>query len=217
MNSWLSSTNANNSFPIEFIMIVTAALLLLFSYFLLSRVNFWSLNRKSFTITKLFSAFSLFLIIVLIVKLITGWDFVNTIADLERFISNETVVFFYQKKVFLASFWFLTQIGKSGNNFISNFNLQVLYDFLDSLTLLEESAFVHIMIFIFILLCLFNILSIFFGNELIKYFKLEEKYPRLELFFRLRMRFQRYYLMWNIFLIVLVCFLAIFLNLLVFY
>ena len=93
MNSWLSSTNANNSFPIEFIMIVTAALLLLFSYFLLSRVNFWSLNRKSFTITKLFSAFSLFLIIVLIVKLITGWDFVNTIADLERFISNETVVF----------------------------------------------------------------------------------------------------------------------------
>ena len=60
MNSWLSSTNANNSLPIVFIMIVTAALLLLSSYFLLSRVKFWSLNRKSFTITKLFSALSLF-------------------------------------------------------------------------------------------------------------------------------------------------------------
>nr|YP_009493204.1 LAGLIDADG endonuclease [Ganoderma calidophilum]AWJ63999.1 LAGLIDADG endonuclease [Ganoderma calidophilum] len=111
----------------------------------------------------------------------------------------------------------LDRVNNGKNNFISDLNLQVLYDFLDSLTLLEESAFVHILTFIFILLCLFNIISIFFANEIIKFFKFEEKYPRLELFFKLRMRFQRYYLMWNIFLIVLVSFLGIFLNLLVFY
>ena len=108
-------------------------------------------------------------------------------------------------------------LGNGNNNFISDLNLQVLYDFLDSLTLLEESAFLHIFIFIYILLCIFNIIAVFFGNEIIQYFKLETKYPKLELFFKIRNKFQRYYLMWNVSLIVLVCFLAIFLNLLVFY
>ena len=103
------------------------------------------------------------------------------------------------------------------NNFISDFNLQVLYDFLDSLTLLEESAFLHILIFILILSCLVSITSIFFGNEIIRYFNLEERFPRLGLFFKLRAKFQRYYLIWNITIIVCVSFLSIFLNLLVFY
>lgn len=103
------------------------------------------------------------------------------------------------------------------NNFISDFNIQVFYDFLDSLTLLEESAFLHILIFILILSCLVSITSIFFGNEIIRYFNLEEKFPRLGLFFKLRAKFQRYYLIWNIIIIVCVSFLAIFLNLLVFY
>ena len=96
-------------------------------------------------------------------------------------------------------------------------DLQGLYDYLDTLTLLEESALIHICIFMLILSCLVSIISILFGNEIIKFFKLEERFPRLELFFKLRTKFQRYYLIWNIFIIVFVCLLAIFLNLLVFY
>ena len=103
----------------------------------------------------------------------------------------------------------------NGNNFLPDFNIQNLYDFLDSLTLLEESAFLHITIFILILSCLFSIVSVFFGNEIIKYFKLEERFPRLELFFKLRAKFQRYYLIWNILIIVAVSLIAIFLNLIV--
>lgn len=89
----------------------------------------------------------------------------------------------------------IEKFSNGKNNFISDLNLQGLYDFLDSLTLLEESAFLHIFIFIFILLCLFNIIFIFFGNEIIKYFKFEEKYPRLEFILQIRSKFQRYYLM----------------------
>lgn len=111
----------------------------------------------------------------------------------------------------------IEKFSSDKDKFIPDFNLQSLYDFLDSLTLLEESAFIHICMFIFILLCLCNIILIFFGNEIIKFFKLEEKYPKLGLFLNIRSKFSRYNLMWNIFLIILVCFLAIFLNLLIFY
>ena len=108
-------------------------------------------------------------------------------------------------------------IGGPKNNFISNFNIQNLYDFLDSLTLLEESAFIHILIFIILLCSLVNIISIFFGNEIIRYFNLEKRLPKLETIFRLRTKFQRYYLLWNIFLMFVVCFYGIFVNLLAFY
>ena len=101
--------------------------------------------------------------------------------------------------------------------FIPDFNLQSYYDFLDSLTLFEESAFLNIFIYILILLCIFSIMSVFFGNELIKYFKLEQRFPRLAIFFTLRTKFQRYYLMWNILYIFIISFLGIFINLLAFY
>ena len=60
-----------------------------------------------------------------------------------------------------------------------------------------------------------NILGALFGNEIIRLFKLEERFPKLSIFFSLRAKFQRYYLLWNIFIMVIVCILAICLNLLV--
>jgi hypothetical protein len=46
------------------------------------------------------------------------------------------------------------------------------------------------------LICLisFNILSAVLGNEIIKYLNLEEKFSKLAVFLRLRLKFQRYYL-----------------------
>lgn len=108
-------------------------------------------------------------------------------------------------------------LSKGNDKFISDFSLQAYYDFLDTLSLLEESALLHILIFIFLLLCLFSIFSVFFGNEIIKYFKLEERYPKLELFFKLRTKFQRYYLMWNIFTMLVVCIIGIGIDLLILY
>lgn len=112
-----------------------------------------------------------------------------------------------------------TKGGKDGNNLVSDIGdfINQIYNYLDSLTLLEESAFLHLIIFMILLLTVFNILGIFFGNEIIKYFDLENKYPKLYTFFKVRAMFQRYYLMWNIFVLFVVCIVGICINLLVFY
>lgn len=107
----------------------------------------------------------------------------------------------------------LEDLSKGNKSFISVFDSIRVY--LDSLSLLEESAIVHIAIFIAILVTLFNILSVFFGNELIKYFNLENKFSSLATFFKLRYTFQRYYLLWNIFFLFILCLSGIFVNILV--
>jgi hypothetical protein len=66
------------------------------------------------------------------------------------------------------------------------------------------------------LVTIVNILGIFFGNEIIKYFDLEVKFPRLSNFFKLRAKLQRFYLMWNILILFVLCIGAIGINILVF-
>lgn len=105
-------------------------------------------------------------------------------------------------------------INNSGNkNFMSWLNQY--YDFLNSLSLHQESSFVNILLFLILMFSVFNILAIFFGNEVIKYFKLETKFPSLATFFKLRTKFQKYYLLWSIFLLFFLCFVGIFINLLI--
>lgn len=94
-------------------------------------------------------------------------------------------------------------------------DLTSLYEYLDSLSLLQESAFFHIIVLTVILTCILNITSVFFGNEIISYFKLEEKYPKLAFFFKVRNQFQRYYLIFTLIVMVWLCFGALFLNLLI--
>ncbi len=61
----------------------------------------------------------------------------------------------------------------------------------------------------------FNILSAVLGNEIIKYFKLEESFPKLAAFLRLRLKFQKYYLTLSFSLIFIFIFASIQINLLV--
>lgn len=79
-----------------------------------------------------------------------------------------------------------------GNNFMPSLN--GLYDYLNNMSLLEEASLLHILLFLVIILTVFNILVALFSNEIIKYFDLEQKYPSLDAFFKLRIKFQRYYL-----------------------
>ena len=103
--------------------------------------------------------------------------------------------------------------GKS--NLISN--LDFFYDYLNSLGLLETSALYHIIALALICLISFNILSAVLGNEIIKYFNLEERYPKLASFFKLRLKFQRYYLILNFSLIFIICIVSILIDILVLY
>ena len=112
---------------------------------------------------------------------------------------------------------FIDSITGTGNNLVSDFNLQEFYSFLDSLTLIQELSFIHLLVFIFLLLNILSVMSIFFGNEIIRYFDLEARFPRLSIYFKLRNTFQRYYLLWNIFLLVLVVIIGILMILLAFF
>ena len=116
-----------------------------------------------------------------------------------------------------ANFNFSELIENLKVKFILDLNLywDWLYNYLDTLTLLEESAFFHILVLSVIFVIVFNIYSVLFGNEVIKYFKLEERFPKLNIFFKLRTQFQRYYLILNLILLICVCLISISLNLLV--
>ena len=116
----------------------------------------------------------------------------------------------------------LNEIKKDGNNFISDFNfiwdfdLNKFYSYLDTLSLHQEGALFNILVLLTMLVTLFSVLGIFFGNEIIKYFDLENKFPRLSTFFKVRTKLQRYYLMWNLFLLFSLCIVGICMNLLAF-
>lgn len=103
-------------------------------------------------------------------------------------------------------------------NFIggSNFNLESLSAYLDSLSLLQESALLHICILITILIVLINIFAALFANEILNYFDLENKYPSISGFLKLRAKLQKYYLTWNILLLLIIILATICIDILVF-
>ena len=106
--------------------------------------------------------------------------------------------------------------GGVDKNFIGNFNFDYFTAYLDSLSLLQESALLHILIFIIILLTLINIFAALFANEILKYFDLENKYPSISGFLKLRAKFQKYYLTWNILFLLFLILAAILLNIFIF-
>ncbi len=90
---------------------------------------------------------------------------------------------------------YFTSNSPSGEvkNFIgnSNINLESLSAYLDSLSLLQESALLNVCIFITILLTLINMCAALFANEILNYFDLEDKYPSISGFLKLRAKFQK--------------------------
>ena len=107
--------------------------------------------------------------------------------------------------------------SNSNNKLIFDFNLDSYSNYLDTLTLAEELALIHILCAILYLLIAFEFVSIFFGNELINYFDLENKYPKLKTFFKLRATYQRYYLIWCLIKLFILCFVIIIFNLIIFF
>ena len=97
-----------------------------------------------------------------------------------------------------------------------NFNLDYFTSYLDSLSLLQEAALLHILLFIIIIITLINIFASLFANELLNYFDLEKKFPSISGFLKLRAKFQKYYLSWNIFFLLILIIAAIFLNIFIF-
>ena len=68
----------------------------------------------------------------------------------------------------------------------------------------------------FIIFTLFSIISIFYGEKLITYFDLENRFIKLSKFIQIRRKFQQYYLLLNISLIIIVLLLIIYVNIIEF-
>ena len=93
-----------------------------------------------------------------------------------------------------SSFWGIDDI----NQIMSNYQA-----FLDNLTLDQKYAVIHILLSIIIFLSLFNIIGLYLGDELIKFLKLEEKYPKIAKYIRLRRRFITYNIIFDSLIILL--------------
>ena len=106
--------------------------------------------------------------------------------------------------------------SNSKNNFMPDIGISKIYEYLDSLTLLEESSLLHIFMFSIILLILTGIIGTLLSNEIVKYFNIEDKYPSISTFLKIRSKYQRYYLLWNVFSLFIICFMGIGVNLMVF-
>lgn len=126
--------------------------------------------------------------------------------DLDKFVELSKVLTDSTKNV--TSVWDkITKPKKFLEDGIESFT-----QYLDSLTLFQESSLLNTILLVIILLTGIQITFIFFGNELIKYFQIDKRYPSLSYYIKLRNTLQKYYLAWNIFILSLVCFIGIFLN-----
>ena len=106
------------------------------------------------------------------------------------------------------------EIIKSKGSKLLDDTYQNFTQYLDTLSLFQEASLLNIIILFILFLTGLQILLIFFGNELINYFKLEKRFPSLAWYIKLRTSLQRYYLMWNIFILSVVCIIGILINLL---
>lgn len=101
--------------------------------------------------------------------------------------------------------------GDSWINLIKDYfdNLQELFS---HLSLEQLAALSHLLTSIFILLCMTTVISIIYGEFLLNYFKLEEKFPIIGRYIKIRRKFQHFYLFVNFFLIIAILLYVIYID-----
>jgi hypothetical protein len=105
----------------------------------------------------------------------------------------------------------INKTSSSGSNFISYY-FNSYNDYISNLNTEQLGALAHILASIFILFCLFSIISVFYGDKLLIYLKLEERFPKLAKFIKLRRIFQHYYFLLNTILIIITLIYVIYVN-----
>ena len=88
-------------------------------------------------------------------------------------------------------------------------------EMISQLNITELGALTHILSSLFILLCLLTIMAIVYSNFLLTYFKIEEKYPKLGRFLKIKKMFQQYYLFINLTSIIITLLAIIYINILI--
>lgn len=109
----------------------------------------------------------------------------------------------------------LDKITKSSSNG-NNYTIDDISNFLSTLTFEQTVAILHIFGFIVIIISLISLFTVFYGNLLIDYFKLEQRFARLARFIQLRRKFQMYYSLLDFTLILIVISIMFYINMLLF-
>ena len=104
--------------------------------------------------------------------------------------------------------------GSSGSNSLTGTNfIDSIYQFFSTLNFEQTLAILHISGSIFILISLYSIMLIYFGDYFINFFNLEAKYPKIANFIKIRRKFQIYYVLINIIVIIFILLIIIYINL----
>jgi len=104
-----------------------------------------------------------------------------------------------------------------GDEFLSEI-MNILNDFnnyMYSLPIEQHVAMTTILGCFIICLSLMSILSVLFGNFIVDYFKIDERYPRLKKYFDLRLKLQRFYLILDFSIIIFVLIGIVIMNLVI--
>ena len=98
----------------------------------------------------------------------------------------------------------------------SNFNFSIIeriQDFLSTLNFEQTLAFMHLSGSLIIAISVFSMVTIFYSEKLILYFKIEDKYPRFSKFIKLRSKFLHFYFLLDIFFILVTLIVFVYINL----
>lgn len=113
----------------------------------------------------------------------------------------------------------IEQFNRSGNNFMDSFYkyFENFNGWISSLDYTQNIAFINLSGTFVILITLISIIFIFYGNKILDYLNLEQRYPKIAKFILLRRKFQQYYLLWDISVIAIVSITMFLMNLTLFY
>jgi hypothetical protein len=145
------------------------------------------------------------------------------LQGLSKQVEKESILKDYNdefKKAFDKALQKAEELEKSINDLTKNFMgdnsiLQKINEFKDYLATLSSTDIclvINISSSIFILTCLVSIIFAVYGNFLIERLSLEEKYPKLAIFMRLRVKLQHTYIISNTLFIVIALILMIIVN-----
>jgi hypothetical protein len=126
--------------------------------------------------------------------------------NLQQLISE--ILKFYDNNKFLGDNINLFEILR---NFINNWSL-----FISNLSFEQLIAIAHLTSSICILFNILTILSILFGDKLIIYFNLEERFPKFSFIFKLRTKFNNFSLTLSFIMIISILLTLIYVNILIF-
>jgi len=140
----------------------------------------------------------------------------NNLESLTNKNNEQLDIISEQNKAMLET---IQELAKSKSNSSSNY-ISDIFDsfqkFFDSLNFEQTLAITHISGSILIIISLLSIITILCGDYLVKYFNLENKYPKIVRFIRFRRNVKNIEIFLTLIIIFIVLFTIIYINILIF-